>query len=106
MADPGYQQEVSWSGQADKLRGLYGELVDRQLEIVQPSGRVVKERRRLLLGPVNSAGQAWLWATALEREVPEIKAESLTTNGGAFDFRVHRTGTYRRTGPTCGGSWS
>ena len=96
VADPGYQQEVSWAGQAAKLRGLYGELVGRQLEVVQPGGRAIKKQRRLLLGPVNSAGQAWLWATALEREVPDLKAESLTTGSGAFDFRVHRTGTYRQ----------
>ncbi|MFI7060435.1 glycosyltransferase family 4 protein [Kribbella sp. NPDC050124] len=96
VADPVYQQEVSWAGQADKLRGLYGELVGQQLEVVQPGGRAIKKERRLLLGPVNSAGQAWLWATALEREVPNLKAESLTTGSGAFDFRVHRTGTYRQ----------
>jgi glycosyltransferase involved in cell wall biosynthesis len=28
--------------------------------------------------------------------VPDLKAESLTTGSGAFDFRVHRTGTYRQ----------
>jgi len=56
----------------------------------------VKKHRRLLIGPVNSAGQAWLWASALEREVPGLVAESLTTGSGAFDFRVHRTGTYRQ----------
>jgi glycosyltransferase involved in cell wall biosynthesis len=96
VADPGYQQEVSWAGQATKLRELYGELTGQKLEIVQPGGRAVKTGRHLLLGPVNSAGQAWLWATALQREVPDVKAESLTTGSGAFDFRVHRTGTYRQ----------
>jgi glycosyltransferase involved in cell wall biosynthesis len=96
VAHPTYQDEVSWAGQAAKLRGLYGELLGRQLEVVQPGGRVVKKQRRLLVGPVNSAGQAWLWATALEREVPGLVAESLTTGSGAFDFRVHRTGTYRQ----------
>jgi glycosyltransferase involved in cell wall biosynthesis len=96
VADPGYQQEVSWSGQATKLRALYSELTGRQLEVVRPGGRAVKTGRHLLLGPVNSAGQAWLWATAIERAVPDIKAESLTTGSGAFDFRVHRTGTYRQ----------
>jgi glycosyltransferase involved in cell wall biosynthesis len=96
VAHPTYQDEVSWAGQAAKLRGLYGELLGRQLEIVQPGGRVEKKQRHLLLGPVNSAGQAWLWATALEREVPGLVAESLTTGSGAFDFRVHRTGTYRQ----------
>jgi glycosyltransferase involved in cell wall biosynthesis len=96
VVDPTYQQEVSWSGQADKLRGLYGELTGRPLEVVRPGGKIRKTGRHLLLGPVNSAGQAWLWATAIERAVPDIKAESLTTGSGAFDFRVHRTGTYRQ----------
>ncbi|GAA2819940.1 glycosyltransferase [Kribbella solani] len=96
VVHPGYQEEVSWSGQAKKLRQLYGELTGRPLEITRPGGKIVKTGRHLLLGPVNSAGQAWLWATALEREVPGVKAESLTTGSGAFDFRVHRTGTYRQ----------
>ncbi|WP_433164742.1 glycosyltransferase family 4 protein [Kribbella sp. CA-247076] len=96
VADPGYQQEVSWAGQAEKLRGLYGELVGRPLEVSRPADRVAKKQRHLLIGPVNSAGQAWLWATALERADPGLVAESLTTGSGAFDFRVHRTGTYRQ----------
>jgi glycosyltransferase involved in cell wall biosynthesis len=33
VADPGYQQEVSWSGQAEKLRALYGELSGQKLEV-------------------------------------------------------------------------
>lgn len=96
VADPAYQQEVSWSAQADTLRGLYGELLGRQLEVGQAGGEVDKKQRHLLIGPVNSAGQAWLWATALERAEPGLIAESLTTGSGAFDFRVHRTGTYRQ----------
>ncbi|GAA3105149.1 glycosyltransferase involved in cell wall biosynthesis [Kribbella aluminosa] len=96
VADPAYQQEVSWAGQAAKLRELYGELTGRQLEVRLPGGKIEKTGTHLLLGPVNSAGQAWLWATALERAHPEIKAESLTTGSGAFDFRVHRTGTYKQ----------
>ncbi|MEU8225083.1 glycosyltransferase [Kribbella sp. NPDC048915] len=97
VADPAYQQEVSWSGQATKLRALYGELTGKQLEVTRPGGgKIRKTQKHLLLGPVNSAGQAWLWATALERQVPEIKAESLTTGSGAFDFQVHLTGTYKQ----------
>ncbi|MFD3405046.1 glycosyltransferase family 4 protein [Kribbella sp. NPDC058693] len=96
VADPVYQQEVSWSGQAANLRTLYGELTGRQLEIVRPGGPVEKKRPHLLIGPVNSAGQAWLWATAVEREVPNVKVESLTTGSGTFDFKVHRTGTYKQ----------
>jgi glycosyltransferase involved in cell wall biosynthesis len=33
VADPGYQQEVSWSGQAEKLRALYGELSGQKLKV-------------------------------------------------------------------------
>ncbi|GAA1113303.1 hypothetical protein GCM10009630_08200 [Kribbella jejuensis] len=96
VAHPAYQQEVSWAGQKVKLRELYGELTGRELEVVRPGGKIKKTGRHLLVGPVNTAGQGWLWATALEREVPDLKAESLTTGSGAFDFRVHRTGTYRQ----------
>ncbi|MFF0266516.1 glycosyltransferase family 4 protein [Kribbella sp. NPDC004536] len=96
VADPAYQQEVSWAGQKVKLRAVYGELTERELEVTRPGGKIKKTGRHLLVGPVNTAGQGWLWATALEREVPDLKAESLTTGSGAFDFRVHRTGTYRQ----------
>ncbi|TDD27501.1 glycosyltransferase [Kribbella turkmenica] len=96
VAHPGYQQEVSWAGQADKLRSLYGELVGRRLTVSEPADRVAKKQPHLLIGPVNSAGQAWLWSTALERAEPGLVAESLTTGSGAFGFQAHRTGTYRQ----------
>ncbi|TDD52145.1 glycosyltransferase family 1 protein [Kribbella antibiotica] len=49
--------------------------------------------RRLLIGPVNSAGQAWLWANALEHAVPGLAAEALSTTGARYAFAAHRTAT-------------
>ncbi|MEU4390541.1 glycosyltransferase [Kribbella sp. NPDC023855] len=93
LADPAFKQEAAWSGQAERLRALYTEMLGRtQLEPVL-DGNSEAPGRRLLVGPVNSAGQGYLLATALEREVPTIAAESLTTGSGKYDFKVHRTGT-------------
>jgi glycosyltransferase involved in cell wall biosynthesis len=97
LADPAYKQTSAWSGQADSLRALYTEMLGRtQLE---PSLEEVDSEapgRRLLIGPTNSAGQAYLWTTAVTREVPSIAAESLSTTGTKFDFKVHRTGTFEQ----------
>ncbi|GAA1675763.1 hypothetical protein GCM10009745_18650 [Kribbella yunnanensis] len=48
------------------------------------------DKRRLLIGPVNSAGQAWLWANALQQVMP---AEALSTAGAKYEFAAHRTAT-------------
>ena len=63
LADPVYQREAAWSGQADKLRALYTDLLGRQLEPIR-TRFPTRSERRLLIGPVNSAGQAYLWTTA------------------------------------------
>ncbi|WBQ05011.1 glycosyltransferase [Kribbella sp. CA-293567] len=96
LADPAYKLEAAWSGQADRLRALYTEMLGRtQLEPVLDANSEAPGRR-LLVGPVNSAGQAYLWTSAVVREVPTIAAESLTTGSGKYDFKVHRTGTYEQ----------
>lgn len=95
LTDPEYLQEVSWDGQAAHLRDLYTEMLGRSLEVA-PHSTDEPHGRRVLIGPVNSAGQAWQWATGISREVPSIAAESLTTGGGKYDFKVHRTGTYKQ----------
>ncbi|MFK4083812.1 glycosyltransferase [Kribbella sp. NPDC020789] len=46
--------------------------------------------RRLLIGPVNSSGQAWLWAKALE---PVVPTEALSTTGAKYEFPAHRIAT-------------
>jgi glycosyltransferase involved in cell wall biosynthesis len=96
LADPAYKQEVAWSGQADKLRALYADVLGRPLELAPRDEHTETVGRRLLIGPVNSAGQAWQWATAVSREVPSIAAESLTTGSRKFEFKTHRIGTFEQ----------
>ncbi len=92
VADPSYQQDVSWAGQATKLRAVYAELTGKQLEVATEGS--TKTNRHLLIGPLNSAGQAYLWSTAVERNLVGITGESLSTrSAAAFRFRVHRAGT-------------
>jgi len=71
LADPAYRREAAWSGQAGKLRSLYGELLGTDLTVAEKPWR-----RQLLIGPVNAAGQAWQLARALERHEPSISAQS------------------------------
>ncbi|NEA35485.1 glycosyltransferase [Streptomyces sp. SID13031] len=93
LADPAYQQEMSWSGQASKLRELYTDMLGRPIAPAPNDGHPETVGRRLLIGPVNSAGQAWQWAEALTREIPSIGAESLTVGDCKYQFGVHRSGS-------------
>jgi glycosyltransferase involved in cell wall biosynthesis len=80
LADPAYRREAAWSGQAGKLRRLYGELLGRDVDVAEKPWR-----RQLLIGPVNAAGQAWQLARALERHDPSIAARSLQVDADDHD---------------------
>jgi hypothetical protein len=45
----------------------------------------------LIIGPSNSAGQAWEWARAVERNLPPAVAESLMAGAGDFRFSADHT---------------
>ncbi|GAA1557804.1 hypothetical protein GCM10009789_09020 [Kribbella sancticallisti] len=70
---PDFQEEVSWEGQAAKLRELYGELLGQELAVAerQPT------EPRLLITPIDGSGQASQWAQAVERLQPRIGAEAM-----------------------------
>ncbi|MEV6413399.1 glycosyltransferase [Kribbella sp. NPDC051718] len=87
LASPTFKQEAAWSGQADKLRVLYGELLGRELAVEPPPA---PGRSRVLIGPTNTDGQAWAWARAVERHLPGIEGESLQVGGVADEFGVDR----------------
>jgi glycosyltransferase involved in cell wall biosynthesis len=87
LASPRFKQEAAWSGQADKLRVLYGELLGRELTVEPPTA---PGGTRLLIGPTNTDGQAWAWARAVERHLPGIEGESLQVGGVADEFGVDR----------------
>jgi glycosyltransferase involved in cell wall biosynthesis len=69
LADPAYRSEVAWSGQAEKLRRLYGELLGPGLDDAEKPWY-----RQVLIGPIDGAGQL---ARAIERHEPPISARSL-----------------------------
>ncbi len=73
------------------LKVVYQEAGADQAKVAQVRRRT--HERRLLIGPVNSAGQAWLWANALEQAVPGLAAEALNTTGAKYEFAAHRTAT-------------
>ena len=80
LADPAYRREAAWSGQADKLRRLYGELLGRDLDVVEKPWH-----RQVLIGPVNADGQAWRLARAIEQHEPSISAKSLQVDVDEHD---------------------
>ena len=41
---------------------------------------------KLIIGPANFAGQAYAWARAAEKAIPNLQAESLTRTVGDFEF--------------------
>ena len=43
---------------------------------------------RLLIGPANFAGQGWQWSRAVERELPDVGAETYAFVKGSLDFPV------------------
>jgi glycosyltransferase involved in cell wall biosynthesis len=90
LASPTFKQEAAWSGQAEKLRTLYGELLGRELVVQKPSPR----GSRLLVGPLNTGGQAWRWARAVESHQPDFKAESLQVGGNTDEPDVDRAAVY------------
>ncbi|MFF1819237.1 glycosyltransferase [Kribbella sp. NPDC058245] len=73
------------------LRALYGELTGKRFEAATKDR--TKTDRQLLIGPLNSAGQAYLWSTAVNHNLMGVTAESLSISSAAFRFPVHRTAT-------------
>ncbi|HEU4945778.1 MAG TPA: glycosyltransferase [Kribbella sp.] len=102
LARQEFQHEMSWERQADHLRVLYGDLLNRPLAAGETTptgvGTPAAERPatpRVLIGPANSAGQAWQWARAIERHAPPAVARSLMTTD-RFSFRADHTATYQQ----------
>jgi glycosyltransferase involved in cell wall biosynthesis len=54
----------------------------------------------MLIGPMNTDGQAWAWARAVERNLPDVDGESLQVGGVADEFgadRVAASAEYRKS---------
>ncbi|GAA0571638.1 hypothetical protein HPO96_32535 [Kribbella sandramycini] len=82
-------------GPGEELRTVYAELTGRPIAVVErpePSA----QSRRLLIGPANIAGQAWMWSQAVERSLPGIAVETLATSDTKYAFPSHRRGTYEQ----------
>jgi hypothetical protein len=73
-----------------KLQKRALKVVHQEADAPRQQSAPREHQRRLLIGPVNSAGQAWLWAQALEQVVP---TDALSTTGAKYEFAAHRTGT-------------
>jgi glycosyltransferase involved in cell wall biosynthesis len=97
---PELLEEISWSRQVGVLRGVYEELLGRPMRPVRSaaavpvvneaatgSARAADDSRRLVIGPANSAGQAWNWARAVERRFPQVGVETVMVNAGVFGFK-------------------
>ena len=86
---------ASWQGQEPALLAVYSRLLGRELSVpIDAPFVVLPEQVRARpaggpvvgFGPANSAGQAWAWAKALEREVPGLRTEVVAVTNGRLDF--------------------
>jgi glycosyltransferase involved in cell wall biosynthesis len=102
LADPELVARYTWDSQVDILQGVYQDMVGSDvLGPKRPVGRGVAQvetswrpRRTVVdgslvmgIGPANSAGQAWEWARAAERAVPQLRAHVVAIENGRYDFR-------------------
>jgi len=98
--DPALFEELSWATQERVLWSVYRDLLGKEaVPVDQPVLDLPLDDLTLLpvrqhkgppvigFGPANMAGQAWAWAKALERHVPELTTEVMSINrGNALTF--------------------
>ncbi len=83
----GARNEYSWEHQAENLSQVWHQVNPSPLPL---RARRIDPRRGLLIGRVNSAGQAASWADALVTALPDVVAESFAVaKPGGFAHRTH-----------------
>jgi glycosyltransferase involved in cell wall biosynthesis len=80
------RREYSWEHEAGNLIQIWGQVNPSMLPLRQQD---VPSRRGMLMGRVNTAGQAAAWAAALKAAYPGVAAESFAVDKvGRFTHRV------------------
>jgi hypothetical protein len=95
MADPDLLARYTWDAQARTLQGVYRELLpDRGLRAeaaplaaAEPPEVPVGDRSRtLVIGPANSAGQAWAWTRCAARYLNGVSGWTIALRNERYDY--------------------
>ncbi len=95
MADPGLLARYTWDAQAQVLQGLYRELLPghRLRAEAAPSAAAEPpemplddQTRTLVIGPANSAGQAWAWTRCAQRYLSGVSGWTVALRNERYDY--------------------
>ncbi len=100
LRSEGLLEQYTWQRQAEILQSAYRLLLDESdgwsphvdVDVAEPdempwSARSGSTQTALLgIGPANSAGQAWAWATAAERFLPDVTHDVIAIQNGVLDY--------------------
>jgi glycosyltransferase involved in cell wall biosynthesis len=91
------RESMTWPQQALRVQDLLSRLTGGALKpaALDPAAGTEPEEtpwhraerpRTLGIGPVNSAGQAWAWASAVRRSYPQVGTEVVALINGVYDY--------------------
>ncbi|MCU0265342.1 MAG: glycosyltransferase [Actinomycetia bacterium] len=101
LHDEALLHRFTWEAQEEALLAVYRELVGPERlpgepspplgvepveQPVRPERSVPEGHVVLGIGPANSAGQGWAWGKAVERGLPETRADVLAVLNDKYDF--------------------
>ncbi len=95
MADPGLLARYTWDAQAQVLQGLYRELLPGHglraeaapsAAAEPPEMPLDDQTRTLVIGPANSAGQAWAWTRCAQRYLSGVSGWTVALRNERYDY--------------------
>ncbi len=95
LADPGLLAAYTWDAQARVLQNVYRELLPEAelprevapLPAAEPPERTVPAvGRTLVVGPANSAGQAWAWTRCAARYLDGVTGWTVALRNDRYDY--------------------
>jgi len=99
MADPALGRRYTWQEQARVLQGVYRDLLPgvplrseaeaaAALAVAEPEETPVADAgvRTLVIGPANSAGQAWAWTRAAARYLDGVTGYVVALHNEKYDY--------------------
>lgn len=98
LADPQLRRAYTWQAQAATLQGVYRALVPQaawrdadaaaaELVLTEPPEQVLTQLdRTLVIGPANSAGQAWAWTRAAARHLDGVSGYVVALRNDRYDY--------------------
>ncbi len=95
LANPDLLRAYTWDAQARELQRVYRELLPaaglteqpRPVQAAEPVEQpVVEAGRTLVIGPANSAGQAWAWTRSAATHLEGVSGYTLALRNEKYDY--------------------